>query len=93
MTLCSFKEVISFQGKPKTKLCQTLYPTSKATTFPLSSCCVLVWGFFSGGKGPGVRPYLTHGIEAGIRGLSSLNLTPLLITCWISLLAPHRVLS
>lgn len=32
-------------------------------------------------------------LEGGITGLSFLNLTPLLITCWLSLLAPSRVLS
>lgn len=47
----------------------------------------------SGGKGSPVGPYLTRGIGGGITGLSSLNLTPLLITCRISLLAPSGVLS
>lgn len=46
----------------------------------------------SSGLSP-VGPYLTPGIEGGITGLSSPNLTSLLITCQISLLAPSRVLS
>lgn len=53
-------------------------------------CCVRE---FSESKGSPVGPYLTCGTGGGITGLSSLNLTPLLITCWISLLAPGGVLS
>lgn len=63
----------------------SLNPTSLSLPLSLSQR--------SGGKGSPVRPYLTRGIGGGIKGLSSLNLTPLLITCRISLLAPSRVLS
>ena len=66
---------------------QLLYQLHSVISIPLTSQRMERYA------GSQVGPYLTRGIWKELQGLSSLNLTPVLITCRISLLAPHGVLT